>query len=128
MTADILYEPVLNAGVSQNKEWKPKSIQKPVEHNPGVIGTPTKSQARSLADNTINLESEAVKLQDKLSHVHISETQNVIIADHIRLPETDRCQLTFGSFVQDFSSSVNSEPAALQESCSSEELRESDRR
>ncbi|XP_056846010.1 uncharacterized protein LOC130497096 isoform X1 [Raphanus sativus] len=114
-------------GVSQNKEWKPKSIQKPVEHNPGVIGTPTKSQARSPADNTINLESEAVKLQDNLSHVHISGTQNVIIADHIRLPETDRCQLTFGSFVQDFSSSMNSEPAALQESCSSEELRESDR-
>ncbi|CAH8359844.1 unnamed protein product [Eruca vesicaria subsp. sativa] len=106
-------------GVSQNKEWKPKSIQKPVGHNPGVIGTPIKSQACRPADNITNLEPEAVKLQDKLSHVHISETQNVIIADHIRLPETDRCQLTFGSFVQ--------EPAAFQEPCSSEELRESDR-
>ncbi|KAJ0244791.1 hypothetical protein HA466_0183320 [Hirschfeldia incana] len=114
-------------GVSQNKEWKPKSIQKPIEHNPGVIGTPTKSQASRPADNTINLESEADKLQDKLSHVHISETQNVIIADHIRLPETDRCQLTFGSFGHEFSSSMNSATAALQESCSSEELRESDR-
>ncbi|KAF8081425.1 hypothetical protein N665_0887s0012 [Sinapis alba] len=109
-------------GVLQNKEWKPKSIKKPVEHNPGVIGTPTKSQACRPADSTINLESETVKLQDKLSHV-ISETQNVIIADHIRLPETDRCQLTFGSFVQEFSS----EPAAFQESFSSEQLRESDR-
>ncbi|KAL0857599.1 hypothetical protein Bca101_062753 [Brassica carinata] len=114
-------------GVSQNKEWKPKSIQKPVGHNPGVIGTPTKSQACRPADNITNMESEAVKLQDKLSHVHISETQNVIIADHIRLQETDRCQLTFGSFVQEFSPSRTSEPAALQESCSSEELRESDR-
>ncbi|CDY33258.1 BnaC01g37310D [Brassica napus] len=114
-------------GVSQNKEWKRKSIQKPVGHNPGVIGTPTKSQACRPADNITKLESEAVKLQDKLSHVHISETQNVIIADHIRLPETDRCQLTFGSFVREFSSSMNSEPAAFQESCSSEELRDSDR-
>ncbi|XP_010465276.1 PREDICTED: uncharacterized protein LOC104745669 isoform X1 [Camelina sativa] len=112
-------------GVSQNKEWKPKSNQKPVGHNPGVIGTPTKSQARRPADNSINVESEAVKLQDTLSHVHISESQNVIIADHIRVPETDRCHLTFGSFVQEFNSSTNS-ASAFQESCSSEELRESD--
>ncbi|CAH8292972.1 unnamed protein product [Eruca vesicaria subsp. sativa] len=113
-------------GVSQNKEWKPKPIQKPVGHNPGVIGAPAKSQACRSDDNSINLESEAVKVQDKLSHVHISESQNVIIADHIRVPETDRCQLTFGSFVQEFSSSINSE-SAFQESCSSEELRETDR-
>ncbi|KAH0889704.1 hypothetical protein HID58_052133 [Brassica napus] len=43
--------------------------------------------------------------------------------DHIRVPETDRCQLTFGSFVQEFSSSVNSESAFH----SLEELRETDR-
>ncbi|VVA97568.1 unnamed protein product [Arabis nemorensis] len=30
----------------QNKEGKPKSNQKAVRHNPGVIGTPTMSQAR----------------------------------------------------------------------------------
>ncbi|KAF2556299.1 hypothetical protein F2Q68_00017801 [Brassica cretica] len=113
-------------GVSQNKEWKPKPIQKSVGHNPGVIGTPAKSQACRSDDISLNLESEAVKVQDKLSHVHISESQNVIIADHIRVPETDRCQLTFGSFVQEFSSSVNSE-SAFQESCSLEELRETDR-
>ncbi|KAF8096633.1 hypothetical protein N665_0305s0053 [Sinapis alba] len=107
-------------GVSQNKEWKPKPIQKPVGHNSGVIGTPAKSQACRPDDSSINLESEAVKVQDKLSHVHISESQNVIIADHIRVPETDRCQLTFGSFVQNPES-------AFQESCSSEELRETDR-
>ncbi|KAG7625164.1 GBF-interacting protein 1 [Arabidopsis thaliana x Arabidopsis arenosa] len=113
-------------GASQNKEWKPKSNQKPVGHNPGVIGTPTKSQARRPADNSINVETEAVKLQNKLSHVHISESQNVIIADHIRVSETDRCQLTFGSFVQEFNSSRNSE-SAFEESHSSEEVRESDR-
>ncbi|XP_018492538.2 uncharacterized protein LOC108862793 isoform X3 [Raphanus sativus] len=112
--------------VSQNKEWKPKAIQKPVGHNPGVIGTPAKSQAGRSDDSSINMESEAVKVQDKLSHVHISESQNVIIADHIRVPETDRCQLTFGSFVQEFSSSINPE-SAFQKSCSSEELRETDR-
>ncbi|KFK38755.1 hypothetical protein AALP_AA3G156400 [Arabis alpina] len=113
-------------GVSQNKEWKPKANQKPAgQNNPGVIGTPTKSQARRPAENSINLESEAVQLQDKLSHVNISESHNVIIPDHIRVPETDRCQLTFGSFVQEFNSSRNS-ASAFQEPCSSEELRESD--
>ncbi|KAJ0264014.1 Dentin sialophosphoprotein [Hirschfeldia incana] len=113
-------------GVSQNKEWKPKTIQKPVGHNPGVIGTPAKSQACRSDDSSITLESEAVKAQDKLSNVHISESQNVIIADHIRVPETDRYQLTFGSFVQEFSSSMNPE-STFQESYSSEELRETDR-
>lgn len=127
MTSDILDQRVLNAGVSQNKEWKPKANQKPVGQNPGVIGTPTKSQARRPVDNSINLESEAAKLQDKLSHIHISESHNVIIPDHIRVPETDRCQLTFGSFVQEFNSSRNS-ASAFQESCSSEELKESDPR
>ncbi|VVA97562.1 unnamed protein product [Arabis nemorensis] len=112
-------------GVSQNKEWKPKANQKPVGQNPGVIATPTKSQARRPVDNSINLESEAAKLQDKLSHIHISESHNVIIPDYIRVPETDRCQLTFGSFVQEFNSSRNS-ASAFQESCSSEELKESD--
>lgn len=122
----MINQPVLNAGASQHKEWKPKSNQKPVGHNPGVIGTPTKSQGRSPANNSINVESEA-KAHDKLPNVHISESQNVIIADHIRVPETDRCQLTFGSFVQEVNSSRNS-TFAFQESWSSEELRESDRR
>ncbi|CAH2053761.1 unnamed protein product [Thlaspi arvense] len=112
-------------GVSQNKEWKPKSITKPVGHNDGVIETPTKSQACP-ADNSINLETESAKLQDKLSHIHFSESQHVIIADDIRVPEAARCQLTFGNFGEEFSLSRNS-ASAFQESCSSEELKESDR-
>ncbi|KAL5824263.1 hypothetical protein ACOSQ3_020326 [Xanthoceras sorbifolium] len=86
-----------------NKEWKPKLSQKS-SVTPGVIGTPTKSTSPP-ADNSKDLESDAANLQDQVSRVNISENQNVIIAQHIRVPETDRCRLTFGSFGIDFDSS-----------------------
>ncbi|KAL1218931.1 GBF-interacting protein 1-like [Cardamine amara subsp. amara] len=114
----------LSKGVSQNKQWKPKSNQKSIRNNPGVIGTPKKPRTPP-ANDSVNLESEIVKLQDKISHVSISESQNVIIADHIRVPETDRCQLTFGSFVLEFDPSMNS-ASGFEEACSSQELQHSD--
>ncbi|KAK4269095.1 hypothetical protein QN277_022298 [Acacia crassicarpa] len=82
--------------VSQhNKEWKPKSSQKLNVSSPGVIGAPIKPV--SPAEKSEDIDSETAKLQDKLSQVKIFENQNVIIAKHIRVPETDRCQLTFGT-------------------------------
>ncbi|KAH9665140.1 hypothetical protein KPL70_020228 [Citrus sinensis] len=89
-----------------NKEWKPKSSQKSNVIGPGVIGTPTKSPSPPV-DDSKDLESDVAKLQDELSRVNIHENQNVIIAQHIRVPETDRCRLTFGSFGVDFESSRN---------------------
>ncbi|KAK7294416.1 hypothetical protein RJT34_17305 [Clitoria ternatea] len=85
--------------VSQhNKEWKPKSSQKPNNNSPGVIGTPKKAASASApAENSGNIESDAAELQDKFSQVNVHENQNVIIAQHIRVPETDRCRLTFGT-------------------------------
>lgn len=61
-----------------------------------MIGSPAKSDKPS-ADNSMDFKTEAVKLQDKLSQADIFENQNVVIADHIRVAETDRCLLTFGS-------------------------------
>lgn len=95
---------------SQHKiEWKPKSSQKSAVSGPGVIGTPRKSVSPP-AENSKDLDFEAVKLQDKLSQVNINEHQNVIIAQHIRVPETDRCHLTFGSIGTEFDSSRNLVP------------------
>lgn len=96
----------LFAASQPNKEWKPKSSQRPRVNSPGVIGTPTKSVSPS-ANDAKDLEVEATKMQDKLSCVNIYENQNVIIAKHIRVPETDRCRLTFGSFGMEFDSSRN---------------------
>jgi hypothetical protein len=90
------------AATQQKIEWKPKSSQKSAVSSPGVIGTPGKSLSPP-AENLKDLESEA----DKLSRVNVSEHQNVIIAQHIRVPETDRCRLTFGSIGTEFDSSRN---------------------
>lgn len=88
--------------VSQpNKEWKRKSSQKS-SCDPEVIGTPKKP-----AEISKDIESNAEKLQDKLSQLSIHENTNVIIAQHIRVPETDRCQLIFGTIGSDLDSSRN---------------------
>ncbi|XP_024022469.1 GBF-interacting protein 1-like isoform X1 [Morus notabilis] len=97
-------QPVGHQKASQpNKEWKPKSSQKPSLNNPGVIGTPTKSVSPPAHNSEVS-ESEPAKVLEKLSRVNIHENQNVIIAQHIRVPETDRCRLTFGSFGKEFES------------------------
>ncbi|XP_022723268.1 uncharacterized protein LOC111280300 isoform X3 [Durio zibethinus] len=92
-----------------NKEWKPKSSQKSSANNPGVIGTPKKS-ASPPADDAKDMDSETAKLQDKFSQVNINENENVIIAQHIRVPENERRRLTFGSFGVEFDSSRNFVP------------------
>ncbi|XP_057977696.1 uncharacterized protein LOC131164487 isoform X3 [Malania oleifera] len=89
-----------------NKEWKPKSSQKSSPSIPGVIRASTKSVPPP-ADNSKDLETDTDQLQDKLSRVNVYENQNVIIAQHIRVAEADRYQLTFGSFGPDIDSSMN---------------------
>ncbi|XP_042512042.1 uncharacterized protein LOC122087109 isoform X2 [Macadamia integrifolia] len=76
-----------------NMEWKPKSSQK---SNPGVIGTA--APISPSANNSSELKSEAAHLQDKILRVNISDDEHVIIPPHLRVPEADRTQLTFGSF------------------------------
>ncbi|KAA8541651.1 hypothetical protein F0562_022803 [Nyssa sinensis] len=94
--------------MSPYKEWKPKSSQKARPNSPGVIGTPPKSVPLP-AESPNDLETEATQFQDKPSQSNNQEHQNVIIAEHIRVSETDRCRLTFGSFGTQFDSSRNFE-------------------
>ncbi|CAN1785591.1 hypothetical protein LINPERHAP1_LOCUS16931 [Linum perenne] len=89
-----------------NKEWKPKSSQKSSVNAPGVLGTPKTSSSR-VVDNSKDLEPDVVDL-NKLSLANINEKQNVIIAQHIRVPEADRCRFTFGSFGVELDSSRTS--------------------
>lgn len=90
-----------------NKEWKPKASVKPSANGPGVIGSPAKTVPPP-ADNTEDTKKEAAVLQDNMSQLNLSESQNVIIAAHIRVSETDRCRLTFGSLGTEFETSANS--------------------
>lgn len=85
----------INVASQSNKEWKPKSSKKQSSTGAGIIGTPAKSA--SPPDVPKDLETEAAQLQDKLSRVNISQNQNVFLAAHIRVSETDRHRLTFGS-------------------------------
>lgn len=71
-----------------------------------MIGTPKKTVSSPALDAK-DVEPEAAKMQDKVAQLNIHENQNVIIAQHIRVPETDRCQLTFGSFGTEFGSMRN---------------------
>lgn len=79
-----------------NKEWKPKSIVKPSANGPGVIEAPAKSVSPP-EDNPEALKKDRVQMQDDFSRMNLSENRNVIIAAHIRVSETDRCRLTFGT-------------------------------
>ncbi|KAI3455608.1 hypothetical protein Pfo_012271 [Paulownia fortunei] len=91
----------------RNKEWKPKSSVKPSANGPGVIGTPAKTVSPP-ADNPEDLKKEAAQMQESMSRLDLSENQNVIIAAHIRVSETDRCRLTFGSLGTELDASTNS--------------------
>ncbi|KAK6773375.1 hypothetical protein RDI58_028613 [Solanum bulbocastanum] len=87
-----------SVGHQKAVQWKPKLTKKASVTDPGVIGKP--SEGVSLTSKSEDLEKEGSQLQDKMSRLNISE--NVIIAEHIRVSETDRCRLTFGSFGAEF--------------------------
>ncbi|KAL9235488.1 hypothetical protein vseg_010243 [Gypsophila vaccaria] len=89
-------QPVGQKGALPSKEWKPKTNKKPNVSNHGVIGSPVKSSSHQ-TEVSKNVEREADELQDKLRQIDIHNTQKVIIAQNIRVPEFDRCKLTFGS-------------------------------
>ncbi|KAL1538131.1 GBF-interacting protein 1-like isoform X1 [Salvia divinorum] len=80
-----------------NKEWKPKASVKP---SAKIVSPP--------ADNPEHTKKEAAVLQDNISQLNLSESQNVIIAAHIRVSETDRRRLTFGSLGTEFETSATS--------------------
>ncbi|GFZ04294.1 dentin sialophosphoprotein, putative [Actinidia rufa] len=77
---------------------------KPFLNYPGIIGTPAKSVLHP-TENPKDSETDAAQVQDKPSWVNNYENQNVVIAEHIRVTESDHCQLTFGSFGTEIDSS-----------------------
>ncbi|GAA0154008.1 hypothetical protein LIER_37784 [Lithospermum erythrorhizon] len=84
----------LSVAPQTSKEWKPKLNQKAAANGVRTIGSPTKAALPS--DNSKNMETDS-QLKDKHSQMNASENQNVIIAAHIRVSESDRYRLTFGS-------------------------------
>ncbi|KAI5402467.1 hypothetical protein KIW84_050185 [Lathyrus oleraceus] len=56
-----------------------------------------RTKVRYETENSEVIESDTTQLQDIPSQLNVYENQNVIIAQHIRVPETDRRRLTFGT-------------------------------
>ena len=99
--------PNLSAVAPQpNKEWKPKASVKPNANGPGVIGSPAKTVSPP-ANNPEDTIKEAADIQDNMSPLNLSKSENVIIAAHIRVSEADRRRLTFGSLGNEFATSSN---------------------
>lgn len=74
-------------------EWKPKGSMQ------GTVGGSTESsgQARSTRDSSM--------LEQAMHTLNMQDNEPVIIPNHLRVPEADRTQLSFGSFGADFRTS-----------------------
>ncbi|EPS69389.1 hypothetical protein M569_05380, partial [Genlisea aurea] len=90
-----------------NMEWKPKSILKHSSGTHGIIGSSAEGHSPS-GKSSEESKKESNELQGNLSQLRLSENQNVIIAPHIRVSDTDRFRLTFGSLDAGSDSSGNS--------------------
>ncbi|KAM0936256.1 putative GBF-interacting protein [Dioscorea sansibarensis] len=97
-----LPQPVTHQKATQpNMEWKPKTTQKPSLSNEEVHEIPSLSS--SDADGSVrSSEVDATGLSNKVAQVNISRVEHVIIPHHLRVPESERLQLTFGSFESGF--------------------------
>ncbi|VFQ65491.1 unnamed protein product [Cuscuta campestris] len=82
-----------------SKEWKPKVSQKLVADASEPCEKPGKSAAPA-SSRPNHIEEETSKLQDKVSRVNISE--NVTIAPHLRVSESEKYRLNFGCLDADF--------------------------
>lgn len=100
--------------VGPGKEWKPKSA------NPNVSQGPTAASLSDVSTVSIgghpeSLSAPAVatskepilELQKKLEESHISESQHVIIPDHLHVPEVEKLGFCFGSFDASFALEIN---------------------
>lgn len=90
-------------------EWKPKLTNQVPAQTPATTITRDVSPATVETDsravpitNSRNPKESTSNLQKKLEELHFSESQHVIIPDHLQVPEAERSGLSFGSFDASF--------------------------
>ncbi|XP_059661279.1 GBF-interacting protein 1-like isoform X2 [Cornus florida] len=104
--------------VGPSKEWKPK----PTNPNPALgsqaacssevpTTVETSTESHSVL-GVLDTKETTAKLHRKLDELHISDTQHVIIPNHIHVPEAEKLGFCFGSFDASFglSTSYNNHP------------------
>ncbi|GAA0158712.1 hypothetical protein LIER_15661 [Lithospermum erythrorhizon] len=103
-----------------SKEWKPKLNKKATTNGAGAIGIPTKAASHS--HNSESMETGATQLKDNHSPRNVSENQNVIIAAHIRVSDSDRYRLTFGSLGAECETASSDKAAGIAEASISDRV------
>lgn len=94
--------------VGTNKEWKPKPTSSSVlgprttaTSEAPTIAVEATVQPQATSDDLDSREATS-KLQKRLEELHLYQRQQVILPDHIHVPESERTKLSFGSFVASF--------------------------
>ncbi|KAH6785195.1 hypothetical protein C2S51_037650 [Perilla frutescens var. frutescens] len=100
--------------VGPGKEWKPKSTNANVSQGATAAPSPDVS-TESIGSHPESPNTPAVptpkedtlELQKKLEESHISESQHVIIPNHLHVPEVEKLGFCFGSFDASFALDIN---------------------
>ena len=80
-------------------EWKPKSTtQIPIQVSAATTAPDMSHANIEKEDSKNSKEKSTTYLQQKLEEFQLSESQHVIIPDHLQVPESQRTGLSFGSF------------------------------
>ncbi|XP_015696727.1 GBF-interacting protein 1-like isoform X1 [Oryza brachyantha] len=107
--------------VVPNKEWKPKSTNKPAHAEnvicDKVLSLETISQS-ILASDSIHKEDTTSGVDKKQSDSHLSDRQHVIIPDHLQVAESEKYGLSFGSFGACFEKATSVSKDSESEKCS----------
>uniref|UniRef100_A0A0E0LZ07 GBF-interacting protein 1 N-terminal domain-containing protein n=1 Tax=Oryza punctata TaxID=4537 RepID=A0A0E0LZ07_ORYPU len=88
--------------VVPNKEWKPKSTNKPA-HAENVICDKVPVSVETvpqsiLVSDSIHKEDTTLGVDTRPSDMRLSDKQHVIIPDHLQVAESEKYGLSFGSF------------------------------
>lgn len=94
-----------------SKEWKPKPTNPNLAQGSGtvvsseVLTVPVEANTQSHSQpttNTLDSNESASELERKLGNSHISDSQHVIIPNHLHVPEVEKLGFCFGSFDASF--------------------------
>ncbi|EEC84205.1 hypothetical protein OsI_30606 [Oryza sativa Indica Group] len=108
--------------VVPNKEWKPKSTNKPA-HAENVICDKVPVSVETvpqsiLVSDSIHKEDTTSGVETRPSDMRLSDKQHVIIPDHLQVAESEKYGLSFGSFGACFEQSASFSKDTESEKCS----------
>ncbi|XP_074357570.1 GBF-interacting protein 1 isoform X2 [Apium graveolens] len=100
------------------KEWKPKPTNINLALVSGTVASadvPVESTKPRIAAGVLDSKETYSNLEKQLEQSHISESQHVIIPNHIHVPEADKLGFCFGSFDANFGRVTHSSNASAKE-------------